>query len=738
MRIKGGAFSLRCVAAVVLMASMASGARAEPKVSVPAIPNRVFRITDFGAVGDGKAVNTAALQKAIAACGQTGGGTVLVPPGRFLTRPFTFVSRMNLHLEKGAALVLSSNTADYTLPPGQGRNRQCIEAIGCHDVALTGQGAIDGQGASWWPRYVRTYVAPSGAPAPIHRPYLVVFTRCTRVLVQDVSLINSPSFHLVPSACRDVAIRGVHIKAPVDAPNTDGIDPSGWNVSISRCTIDVGDDCIAVKPSALIEAGQPSCRDFAISDCTFLHGHGLSVGGQTPGGLQNMTVRDCTFQSTAAGIRMKANRGSGGSVENVSYDNLTMKDVRTPILITSYYPKIPRAPGQDSTQPVDHLTPVWRHIHIRNVTAEGADVAGQIIGLPEMPVSDVTLTNVRLSARKGMQIVHAKGVQFVRSQITTQSGPPITQEDAEVTGLNATGAEGSRVFTVAPDAHGDAAPIQAAIDAVPPGDRTPVLIQIAPGAYVGPILMPKDKQNVTLRGLGKDRTQVVLTAGAGEATLTAAGKNLRVENLTLENTAGQTAGPNRALMCTGDRQVYENVLIKGWQDTLWAREPAIRLYFHNCDIWGSVDFIYGAATALFDHCDVTERRDTGGPLTAPSTPQEQPFGLVFLACRLVNGTGGMDNTTLGRPWRSFGASSFVNCVVDAHVKAEGWSEWAGREKTCRFCEYGSRNRAGAALDLSHRVSWAHRLTSEEARRYTLSNIFRDWNPTDLMDQKGLI
>jgi pectinesterase len=327
-----------------------------------------------------------------------------------------------------------------------------------------------------------------------------------------------------------------------------------------------------------------------------------------------------------------------------------------------------------------------------------------------------------------MQIVHARDIQFVRSQIKCQSGPPVTQEDATITELDAPVTEVLRVLTVAPDAHGDAAPIQAAIDGVPAGNRASVLVTLAPGSYAGPVTVPGDKANVTLHGLGKDRTQVVLTAGAGETTLTAASPGLRVENLTLENTAGRTAGPNRALMCSGDRQVYENVLIKGWQDTLWAREPKIRLYFHDCDIWGSVDFIYGAATALFDDCDITERRDTGGPLTAPSTPQEQPFGLVFLDCRLINGTGGMDNTTLGRPWRPFGASAFLNCVMGDHVKARGWSEWDGREKTCRFCEYGSRTPSGALLDLSRRVPWAHRLTAAEAARYTPSAILGGWNP----------
>lgn len=401
-----------------------------PVIPAPQIPPRTFSVLQYGAVGDGRTLNTAALQKAIDACGRAGGGTVKIPAGRFLTGPLTLTSNLNLQVDKGATLLLSDNPSLY--PVTKDRFQDCLSVKDGHDIAITGQGTIDGQGGIWWQRYVK-----SGP----HRPFLVVLTGCRRVLVRDVTLANSPMFHLVPQKCRDVRIENIHITAPEAAKNTDGLDPSGWNFLITGCTFDVGDDCIALKPSGRIEEGQPACRDFLITNCVFRHGHGMSVGGQTPGGLENMTVRDCAFDATDAGIRLKASRGAGGLVENLTYENLTMKNVKVPILITSYYNGNSPTdktldPAQDPAQPVTATTPIWRHIRIRRVTAAGGKTAGQILGLAEMPISDVTLTDVNISARKGMEIIHARGVRFVNSRVTAQVGAPIIREDAEVSGLD--------------------------------------------------------------------------------------------------------------------------------------------------------------------------------------------------------------------------------------------------------------------------------------------------------------
>ena len=399
----------------------------------PADRTKVFDITAYGAVADGKSLNTTAITQAIEACSKAGGGIVRVPAGRFLTGPLALASNLELRLEKDATLLISDDRAQYTLRGNSYQN--CIVADHCHDVAVTGEGAIDGQGQSWWSEFLKSKNGSGGVESARHRPYLVVLNHCTRVRLEGVTLCNSPSFHLVPHACTNVSIDHVQFRAPATTPNTDGLDPSGWNFTIAHCTFDVGDDCIAIKATGDAPAGQNSCENFDIHDCTFLHGHGLSIGGQTPGGLRHLVVRDCTFDGTDAGIRLKAGRGTGGVVEDLLYENLKMDRVKVPILITSYYPKMPKDPKQDPAQPANRLTPIWRHIRITNLTSKNSPVAGRIIGLPEMPVDDVLFTRVHLESEKGMVIDHARHIRFVDSTIEVQHGEPIETHDAQVTGL---------------------------------------------------------------------------------------------------------------------------------------------------------------------------------------------------------------------------------------------------------------------------------------------------------------
>ena len=759
-----------------LQGALADLAADLPVIPAPVIPTAVFRVTDFGAVGDGKTMNTRALQHAIDACSKAGGGTVDVPAGRFLTGPLTLASSLNLHLEKDSTLLLSSDVADYPVEKDQYRN--CIVAENCQDLAITGPGTIDGQGAPWWSRFAKARALPPGTPAPPHRPFMVVLRECTRVVVQDVSLANSPMFHLVTSECRDVLIERVHIRAPEKAPNTDGIDPSGWNFLIKDCTFDVGDDCIALKPGQVEKDGQPSCENFTITHCTFRHGHGMSIGGQTRGGLRHMTVRDSTFDSTQAGIRLKAPRGAGGLVDDVTYENLVMKNVKVAILITSYYPTIPKKPGQDPAQPVDHLTPIWRNIRINNVTAAGGEIAGEIIGLPEMPVSDVVLANVKLSARKGMEIANARGIRFVQSSVTADSGAPLSVENAEVIGLDpggtnqpvagpttanaagpiadegtaagvqhlavvlASGKDGGRVandLVVAADGSGQYTMVQQAIDAAHPGRAGhPTTIRIRPGTYKELIHIPQDKRFIRIAGSDAEKTVLTNDLSADlpgpdgkpigtfyTPSTTISADDFVAENLTFENAAGPK-GQAVALRVDGDRVVFRHCRFLGWQDTLL--DNVGRHYYDQCAIQGSVDFIFGEATSVFEQCDITEIRESGGVLTAPRTPQSQPYGMVFLHCCLLKATGVRPgSTTLMRPWGEYGMAAFIDCAMDDDISERGWREWDGREKTCRAFEYKSKTPSGQPIDLSRRAPWAHPLTASEAAQYTLANIFNGWD-----------
>src|ERR1035437_6081072 len=386
-----------------------------------------FNVRDFGATGDGKTLDTAAIQKTIDAAA-VGGGMVLIPGGKFLTGPFTLTNNINLHLAKDATILISDDQTNY--PVVKNRYQDAITANGAHDLEISGEGTIDGQGENWWATF-------RANPAMPHRPYLIKLTDCTRVSVHGVMLRNSPMFHLVPQNCADVTIQGITIKSPTDAPNTDGIDPSGWNFTIADCTIDTGDDNIAIKPAP--NGGRtPGNKNFTVKNCTFLHGHGMSIGGGTAGGIEDLTVSDCTFTGTDYGIRIKTLRGNGGLLKNCTYENLKLTAIaKSPISIVDYYPErnAPKDPATEKPEPINDRTPLNQNLVIRNVTATDCPNAGIIRGLPEAPLDGLTFSNVTISAKTGMIIYHAKGVRFAGSKISAVKGKPLRTFDAEITGL---------------------------------------------------------------------------------------------------------------------------------------------------------------------------------------------------------------------------------------------------------------------------------------------------------------
>ncbi len=405
----------------------------------PRFPGRHFDIMRYGAVADAKTVNTAAIQKAIDACALAGGGEVIIPKGRFLTGPITLKSNVNLHLAGGAVLLMSNHFSSY--PMFHHRYENCITAIGCDHIAITGHGTINGQGLPWWKVYKKS--KPGGAPSLAadklpHRPYLILLDHCRHVVVRNVTLLNSPMCNLVTGACDDVIVEGVTVKAPIHSPNTDGMDPSGHNYLITGCTFDEGDDCIAIKAGGRPHLLHPASENFLVENCHFFHGHGMSVGSGTGGGLSNLTVRNCTFDGTQAGIRLKADIHNGGLVDDLWYSNLTMKNVDIPILVSSYYNNtspwaysIPRRALAGKAMAVTAETPRWRHIHIRDVTATGAATAAFIVGRPEMPVTDFYMRNVRLAARDGMHVVNAD-ITMDHCKIAAKNPPQIMAHNAKI------------------------------------------------------------------------------------------------------------------------------------------------------------------------------------------------------------------------------------------------------------------------------------------------------------------
>jgi polygalacturonase len=402
---------------------------------LPVIPNKSFAATSFGAVGDGKTMNTQSFRKAIAACRDAGGGQVIVPAGTFLTGPVELSSNMALVLEKGAIIRGSEEFSDYE--SDKGKALPLIKGSNLVNVAIRGEGTIDGAGAPWWKRFraeraagVPQQGAPrtAGQPQESPRPKLIVFTDCRKILVQGVTLKDSPQFHLVPQRCSDVTVSDVTIIAPADSPNTDGIDPSSSrNVLIRHCLIDVGDDNVSFKSNPK----EGPTENVLVTDCTFKHGHGASVGSNVGGGIRNIVVQNCTFDGTDNGIRIKSGRDRGGLIENIVYRDLTMKNVGVATTINMFYFD-KAAQKERQTKPVTPTTPIVRQVSIINVTVEGAKTAGEIIGLPEMPVTGVLIDNLRVAGTTGMTFQDAKAVELRDVVITAQKGKPLTINNAEV------------------------------------------------------------------------------------------------------------------------------------------------------------------------------------------------------------------------------------------------------------------------------------------------------------------
>ena len=311
-----------------------------------------------------------------------------------------------------------------------------------------------------------------------------------------------------------------------------------------------------------------------------------------------------------------------------------------------------------------------------------------------------------------------------------------------VAALLAAGA-GSRLaaetdLVVAADGSGRFKTVQEAIMAVPAGSATnPVLIHIQPGTYKELVYIQREKRFFHLIGAGPQKTVLTYDLHANlpgpdgkpigtfrTASTVIDADDFTAENITFENSAGPV-GQALAIRVEGDRVVFRNCRFLGWQDTVLANRG--RHYFTNCFIAGHVDFIFGGATAFFEHCHIHCLRD--GYIIAASTPDNQPFGFVFSACK-ITGERPEVRTYLGRPWRVFASTIFLDTEMSDVVRPEGWNNWRKpeAERTARYAEFNS---AGPGANPAARVKWAKQMTASEAKAFTLQNVLRGhdgWNP----------
>ena len=457
-----------------------------PAVPVPTFPDRNFPITDYGAVGDGQTIATSAISQAIAACAAAGGGHVIIPAGLWLTGPITLQSGVDLHSEYGAVIQFTPDHTAYPLVRHGTRGwvaASCITGTGLTDIALTGHGIFDGAGDTWrpirktkttssqwaallakggvvsqggepdwWPtreamegedfliRLSRDHPHPTAEESLPGRDFkrspLLYLEQCRTVLLDGITLRNSPAGVFEPTQCQDLTLQYTTFFNEWWAQNGDGMDINVCqNVLLYRCTVSAGDDAICLKASGEVPAGREAgLQNVIVAECTVYHGHGgFVVGGATDAGMRHLWATQCSFVGTDTGIRVKSGLGHGGLVRDVTVDHIFMRDIANDaILFDTHYDNTPvSASTLKAPLPRDQRkTPEFRDFLISDVYCLGAGAAISITGLPHHPIHDLKLQNIAITARRGFRAEQAENVLLQNVKIHTPETPPVRMKDA--------------------------------------------------------------------------------------------------------------------------------------------------------------------------------------------------------------------------------------------------------------------------------------------------------------------
>lgn len=302
-------------------------------------------------------------------------------------------------------------------------------------------------------------------------------------------------------------------------------------------------------------------------------------------------------------------------------------------------------------------------------------------------------------------------------------------------------------FVVASDGSGDFQTIQEAFDAVPDFRKNETKILLKPGTYKEKLVLAASKTNISL--IGEDAATTLVTnddfaqkknkfgeemGTTGSTSFFVFGDGFYAKNITFENSAGPV-GQAVAVRVDGDKVIFEKCRFLGFQDTLYPHGDRSRQYYKDCYIEGTTDFIFGWSTAVFENCEVFSKKG-GSYVTAASTEEGAEFGFVFIDCKLTSDAE-VGSVYLGRPWRDYAQTVFINTDMGPHIKPEGWHNWSkpNAEKTAFYAEYGSK---GPGANVMERVSWSHQLTDEEASKYSVKSVLAgadDWDPTEKIKEQ---
>ncbi|ROQ20625.1 pectate lyase-like protein [Marinimicrobium koreense] len=417
-------------------------------------PNRDFLVTEFGGKGDGETDNTGPIAKAIEACAAAGGGRVVIPAGQFNTGPVHLKTNINLHLQEGA--VLSFYTDPERYKPYVMTRWEGVELMGYspliyayeqENIAVTGQGVLEGNGSNtvWWPwkgrwsraqwpidpvedqKHTRTplfEMAEQGVPVEERvfednylRPPFVQPYRCKRVLIEGVTIRNSPFWLLNPVLSEDVIVRGVQCVS--HGPNSDGCDPESCNrVLIEKCLFDTGDDCIALKSGRNADGRRLATpiQNIVIQDCQMRAGHGgVVIGSEISGGARNVFARRCHMDSPVLdrAVRIKTNSVRGGLIENIAIRNIVIGQVKDVFVINFYY---------EEGDAGDYL-PEVKDLHVSNMVVENAERVFHLRGFERAPISGVTLHDVTIKHADELGIL--ENVSSIETESVSLNGEPL-------------------------------------------------------------------------------------------------------------------------------------------------------------------------------------------------------------------------------------------------------------------------------------------------------------------------